>query len=136
MYKLKLIFFSLIVSSHIIICAQEKEVFLCFDNFSSETYLKENGIGITISEKKYYKSLTNFFIQSELFENLKHPINDTLNSSELNKITFSNVDSLKLKVKKSNAYYPFKVFPNISLIEKISENKFIKHKVKWVYYIE
>jgi hypothetical protein len=139
MYKLKITFsISFMVLS--VIALSQGPKFIYFDGSSDEIYSKEDGSGNTNSEKLFQKSLVNghskFFIKGELFMVLNHKNIEILNENNLKNTNFSSIDKLKIKVQKENGYYPYKVYPDIFLIEKVSENKYQKFKVKWVYHIE
>ena len=61
---------------------------------------------------------------------------DSCRIEYLKNINMSNIDILIKKVNKTNPLYPYKVFPNLFLVEKINDSIIAKYKVKWEYYIE
>ena len=139
MYKLKILLSIFFMVFSAIAFSQEPK-FIYFDGSSNENYTKEDGSGNTNSEKLFQKSLVNghlkYFIKGELFMVLNHKNSEILNEDDLKNTNFSSIDKLKIKVQEENVYYPYKVYPDIFLIEKVSENKYQKFKVKWVYHIE
>lgn len=125
------------------ISSQNKEKkFIMFDSLSNETYVHEIGNGKKENTKVYTKNRKkngdiNFYIRKELFHysSVIDKI-DTCNIEYLKVIKISNIDSLKEDVNKINPLYPYKVYPNLYIVEKVNDSTIVKHKVKWEYYIE
>ncbi len=121
---------------------QNKEiVYLIFEKCKNNQKL--------ISEEK---DRIDFHIDRENFicTNKKESI-DTLDMSQIDSLTILEIDELRLKetsimkkkgeeiMKEYGTPFPtrtmYHTMFNIYLIEKIDENRFLKHKVKWQYYI-
>lgn len=122
--------------------SQNKErqiVYLYFDSTSEKKYSVEVN-GRTIKEKYYNKGVKKngnitFYIGKEMLSFNNKEI-DTCKIQYLENIKISNIKDLKKVVNKENPLYPFKVFPNLFLIEKINDSTIVKYRVKWEYYIE
>ncbi|WP_430409133.1 hypothetical protein [Kordia sp.] len=118
----------------------DENTYLFFDNLSNETYSYEIGNGKMGTEKIYTKGIKKngeitFYIRKEMFSsNVKKT--DTCVIANLKNIKMSNIEDIKKEVNKINPLYPFKVFPNLYLVEKINDSTIVKYKVKWQYYIE
>lgn len=121
--------------------AKEKK-YIMFKTSSKSTYEYEIGNGKKGVRKTYVKEYKNdgnidFYIKDKVFKfNLKTSEADTCNIKYLNNIDLSDIKTLENEVNKVNPYYPFKVFPNLFLVEKINDSTIVKYKVKWEYYIE
>ena len=122
--------------------SQEKapqKTYLYFDSSSEKTYsIEVNGKKTT--EQFYSKGIKKngditFFIDKEMFYFNKKEV-DTCKIEYLKNIKISDLNTLKKEVNKTNSLYPYKVFPNLYLVEKINESLIVKYKVKWEYYIE
>ena len=124
---------------------ESKKVFIRFNSKNNELCeisKYEMGRYHTVEKvKKYVKSKSHlekysfrFYICKELFL-AKNEI-DTCSTKYLNNIEFSRIEDLRKTVSKINPLYPSKVFPNLYLIEKISDSTLAKYKVKWQYYVE
>ena len=116
-----------------------KKTYLHFDSLSEKTYSVEVNGKIT-TEQFYSKGIKKngditFFIGKELFYFNKKEV-DTCKIEYLKNIKISDLNTLKKEVNKTNPLYPYKVFPNLYLVEKINESLIVKYKVKWDYYIE
>lgn len=122
-----------------------EKVFLEFNSDSNEfcdISKKDRGRYHSIVDtKKFIKtksSLKNysyrFYICKELF--LSDKESDTCSINYLHNIKFSKIEDLKKKVYDTNPLYPYKVFPNLYLVEKINDSTIVKYKVKWEYYVE
>lgn len=128
-----------------IIAQQNKTIYLLFDSKSNEICnipKSEQGRyhGDT-KAKRFLKINTNinevkFYICKERFLLYSNSKNDTCSVKFIEKIKISDIFELKKIVNKENPLYPYKVFKNIFLIEKINDSTFVKYKVKWQYYIE
>lgn len=118
-----------------------QEKFIFFNNNSNETVEVEIGNGKKNRLKKFRKAFKknndiHFYINNELFVfKYKESSIDTCKSKYFNKIKFSNLNNLKKKVNSTNPLYPYKVFPNLIIVEK-EDFGIIKYRVKWEYYIE
>jgi len=117
----------------------EERVYLEFNSSSEKTYLVEVN-GRKIREKFYSKGIKKngeitFYIGKEMLSFNNTEI-DTCRIGHLRNIKISNINDLKREVNKINAFYPYKVFPNLYLVEKINDSTIVKYKVKWEYYIE
>lgn len=118
----------------------EKNTYLFFDNLSNETYSYEIGDGRIGTEKIYNKVIRKngeitFYIRKEKFSFSKKEA-DTCVIGHLKNIKILNIEDLKKDVNKINPLYPFKVFPNLFLVEKINDSTIVKYKVRWEYYIQ
>ena len=116
----------------------QKIVYVSFDNSSKEMYDYEIGNGQIGKEKIYIKEFKKnqkiyFYIKKELFESEEI---DTCKIEYLKNIKVSDLSTLKKEVNRTNPLYPYKVFPNLYLVEKINDSLIVKYKVKWEYYIE
>lgn len=143
MYRIKnRIVIFIVFLPFICICQINKqEVYLYFDETSPETYLVEVN-GRMVKEKFYTKGVNKngnvtFYMGREmLLFNKKNNKIDSCRIEHLENIKMSNIGTLIKKVNKTNAFYPYKVYPNLILIEKINDSIIAKYKVKWEYYIE
>ncbi|MBC8755858.1 hypothetical protein H2O64_14365 [Kordia sp. YSTF-M3] len=118
---------------------KKQNVYLHFDSNSKKTYLVEVN-GKNIKEKFYTKGIKKdgeitFYIDKEMFLSNKKQA-DTCSVIYLKNIKISNIEDLKKDVDKINPLYPYKVYPNLFLIEKINDSTIVKYKVRWEYYIE
>ncbi|MFK7749124.1 MAG: hypothetical protein AB8B65_12085 [Kordia sp.] len=124
----------------------EKEYFLLVDSESNElcqVSKKDNGRyhSKTNTSDTYLKTKSSlkeysyrFYICKELF--LSNTKIDTLSINYLKDVKISDITDLKEAVAKTNPLYPFKVFPNLYIVEKIDASTLLKYKVKWKYYVE
>lgn len=118
---------------------KEQAVYLNYDSNSKITYLVEIN-GKKVKEKFYSMGIKKsgeitLYIGREMFSShIKK--NDTCKIDYLKNIKFSKIENLKNEVKKINPLYPYKVYPNLFLVEKINDTTIVKYKVKWEYYIE
>ena len=143
MYRLKKIMLILLlslISQKVLSQKSENKIYLLFDNSSMETYNYEIGDGKIGTEKVYIKELKKnkdiiFYINKEMFYFKKKEVN-TCKIECLRSIKISDLKKLKKEVNKRNSLYPYKVFPNLYLVEKINDSIIVKYKVKWEYYIE
>ena len=121
--------------------SQSKEKkFILFDLASYSAYNEELGNGKVGIKKTFIKEFKEngfitFYIGKEMFYFDKKEV-DTCRIEFLDKIKISDINILKNKVNNLNTLYPYKVFPNLYLVEKINDSLIVKYKVKWVYYIE
>jgi len=118
---------------------EQRKKYLHFDTTSEKTYSIEVN-GKIVKESFYTKGINKtgtikFYIGKEMFSSIKQEI-DTCKIEYLKKINISDLNSLKKEVNRKNPLYPYKVFPNLYLVEKINHNEIVKYKVKWEYYIE
>ena len=138
---------ALLVLTFLFFCiayTQEKEtVYLNFDLNSKEMCktLKDGGGYLDIKKYQKIKSQSKksnyrFYICDELFLFKRGLKPDTCTIKYLKNIKISNLINLKIEVNKINPLYPYKVFPNLYLVEKINDSIIVKYKVKWEYYIE
>lgn len=121
--------------------SQSKEKkFIIFDSSSNSEFKEELGNGkkgirkTFIKEYKDYGNIT-FYIGKEMFHFDEKEV-DTCKIEYLKKIKISDLNILKKEVNNVNPLYPYKVFPNLYLVEKINDSLIVKYKVKWEYYIE
>nr|WP_099565240.1 hypothetical protein [Gaetbulibacter sp. 4G1] len=140
MKKLILLFLLLIISQEVLSQAIEKKIYVYFDTFSKETYSYEVGNGKIRKKKVYIKEFKKngniiFYIGKEMLSLDKKEI-DTCRVEYLKNIKISDFNTLKKDVNKINSLYPYKVFPNLYLVEKVNDSVIVKYKVKWEYYIE
>ena len=143
MYRLKKIMLILLlslISQKVLSQKSENKIYLLFDNSSMETYNYEIGNGKIRIKKVYNKVLQKnkdiiFYIYKEKFY-FKAKEVDTCKIECLRSIKISDLKKLKKEVNKRNSLYPYKVFPNLYLVEKINDSIIVKYKVKWEYYIE
>lgn len=140
MKKLILLTLLLIISQKVLSQANKKKVYVYFDSFSNKMYSYEIGDGKKGKEKVYTKELKKngnitFYIGKEMLSLNKKEI-DTCRVEYLKNIKISDLNTLKKEVNKINSLYPYKVFPNLYLVEKINDSTIVKYKVKWEYYIE
>ena len=117
----------------------QQKTFLHFDATSEKTYSVEVN-GRIITEPFYSKGVKKngditFYIGKEMFYFNKKKV-DTCKIEYLKNIKMSDLSILKKEVNKTNPLYPYKVFPNLYLVEKINDLLIVKYKVKWEYYIE
>lgn len=131
-----------------ILSAQEKQpTYLEFDAKSEQLCeVSKNDTGryhSTEKTKKYVKIKSNskehlyrFYICKDLFLFSKKERVDTFNIANLKDIKISKIEDLKKEVNKINILYPYKVFPNLYIIEKIDDTTYVSYKVKWKYYIK
>ena len=135
-------FLILIIFSNFNFSQSKERKYLMFNIFSSENYEYEKGNGKKETRDMYIKETKKngdiiFYVKDKMFRYYKKTNEiDTCNVKYLKNITFSNLRSLEKKVNNINPYYPYKVFPNLYLVEKTSDSLLIKYKVKWEYYIE
>ena len=135
-------FLILIIFSNFNFSQSKERKYLMFNIFSSENYEYEIGNGKKETRDMYIKETKKngdiiFYVKDKMFRYYKKTNEiDTCNVKYLKNITFSNLRSLEKKVNNINPYYPYKVFPNLYLVEKTSDSLLIKYKVKWEYYIE
>lgn len=122
--------------------SQEKEIFLLFNstvqpqtcNWNEKDKVKnEYEKGSII---KNSKELTTYYINHELFQEIPSQKSSIHPCSIIKRLNFSDINELKAIVKKKNPLYPFKVFPNIYIIEKLHGDNYKMVKVKWLHYIE
>lgn len=123
----------------------EEIVFLHFENNSDATCdisEEQQGRFSGKTETKKYKKISqkngeiHFYICKELFIFSNNKAKEILKSDYLKNIKFSAIKDLINQVHESNPLYPDKAFDKIYIIEKISDKKITKYKVKWQYYIE
>lgn len=117
----------------------QQKTYLYFDASSDKTFSVEVN-GKIITEQFYSKGINKngditFYINKEMFYLKKKEV-DTCKIEYLKNIKISNLSNLKIVVNKINPLYPYKVFPNLYLVEKINDSIIVKYKVKWEYYIE
>ncbi|MGB6269763.1 MAG: hypothetical protein WBF67_12220 [Olleya sp.] len=120
----------------------EDKIYILFDIESKLEYSYENGSGSTETSKVFVKEEKNngevdFFIKKELlkFYNNKKEL-DTICLNHFKDLKFSIIEELRKIVDKKNQLYPYKIFNNIILIEKLSEDKYLQYRVRWEFYIE
>ena len=135
-----ILFLSLMICQKALSQVNEKRIYVYFDGFSNETYSYEIGNGETGRERVYIKELQEngsivFYIRKEMLSFKENEI-DTCEVEYLKNIKISDLKTLKKKVVKINPLYPYKVFPNLYLVEKVNDSTIVKYKVKWEYYIE
>lgn len=124
-------------------CFSQKKLkqkkYLHFDATSKKTYTIEVN-GKIIAEPYYSKGVKKngnitFYICKEMFYSDQKEI-DTCKIEYLKNVKMSDLSILKKDVNRTNPLYPYKVYPNLYLVEKISDSTIVKYKVKWEYYIE
>ncbi|TRO66792.1 hypothetical protein [Christiangramia sabulilitoris] len=136
-----IITFSLIICENLSAQNNNKDFYLIFDSLSNKAYEYEIGNGKVAEEKVYRKELKKngdriFYIKKELFRNInKANTIDTCNIESWPENNISNLSELKRKLDTINALYPYKVYPNLFLIEKLNDSIFVRYKVKWEYYL-
>ncbi|WP_046758702.1 hypothetical protein [Kordia jejudonensis] len=129
-----------LISQNVLSQTNEKNTYLIFDNLSNQTYSFEIGNGKIGTEKIFRKEKKKegnikFYIKKEMFLSNKKQ-SDTCTIDNLKNIKVSKIEDLKKDVNKINPLYPYEVFPNLYLVEKINDSTIVKYKVKWQYYIE
>lgn len=112
-----------------------------FNSHSNSSDEYEMGNGKKEIRKNYIKELKKnedivFYINDNMFKYYKRNEIDSSKIKHLNNSNFSKLKSLKKKVNEVNPYYPYKVFPNLYLVEKINDSLFVKYEVKWEYHIK
>lgn len=119
----------------------EENTYILFDTSSKKEYFVEVD-GKMIKEKFYRKGINKngnitFSLGKEMLSFIKKDNKiDSCRIEYLKIINISNIDNLIKKVNNTNPLYPYKVFPNLFLVEKINDTIIVKYKVKWEYYIE
>lgn len=131
----------LIFLSHHTVSQSNHKRYLLFNSPSNSSNEYEIGDGKKEIRKNYIKELRKngdivFYINDNMFRYYKRNEIDSSKIKHLKNINFSKLKSLKKKVNKVNPYYPYKVFPNLYLVEKINDSLFVKYEVKWEYYIK
>lgn len=141
MKKLKFLLL-FIVYSNLSFSQSNENKYLMFNSLSETNYEYEIGNGkkeirkVFIKEPKKNGDII-FYIKDKMFRYYKKANEiDSCSLKHANDITFSTLKSLETKVNDINPYYPYKVFPNLYLVEKINDSIIVKYKVKWEYYIE
>ncbi|AUC74278.1 hypothetical protein [Olleya sp. Bg11-27] len=145
MRRLKYIYITLtFLLISISVFSQEKvnKIYILFDIESKREFSYENGSGNTETTKVFVKEKKNngkvdFYIEKQLlkFYNKRKEL-DTICFNNFEDLKFSNIKELRRVVDKKNPLYPYKVFNNIFLVEKLSEDKFLQYSVRWENYIE
>jgi len=124
------------LSPTIIFSQSEKEkVYILFNETSKEICNKEDGSGnlltIKIYKKKSKGKKINFHICDETFIYIEGKSErDTCNIKILTKVKLQNLDYLLRKYNESEDF-KHHVFEKIYIVEKISDEKFIKYEVYW-----
>jgi hypothetical protein len=131
-----------IVYSNLSFSQSNENKYLMFNSLSEANYEYEIGNGKNEIRKVFIKEPKKngdiiFYIKDKMFRYYKKANEiDSCSLKHANDITFSTLKSLETKVNDINPYYPYKVFPNLYLVEKINDSIIVKYKVKWEYYIE
>ena len=74
-----------------------------------------------------------FSIKGESFAAAKEGIMDTCNIGVLDKIRISTIEELQKESNRNKWTFKSNVYNTIYLYEKISRNKIVKYKVRWMY---
>ena len=134
--------FSTIIFQNLSAQVNNEDVYIIFESSSNKSYEYEVGNGEVGKEKIYRKELKKngdmlFYIKKELFRYIGHtdPI-DTCKIANWPKNNISKISDLKIKVDSINPLYPYKVFPNLFLFEKLNDSIFVGYRVNWEYYLE
>lgn len=126
----------------------QKEIYIYFEENSTEICnIPNEQKGRYHGDKKIekYKKIKSsdsnkdsyqFYVCNELFifENEKRI--KKCGTNYLDNVQFSNIKDLIVIVNNKNPLYPFKVFPNIYIVEKANEKEIFLYKVKWQHYVE
>lgn len=137
----KLFPFMFLNLSQIIFCQVLETKYLMFDLVNNPNYTYETGSGKNVTRCRYVKEekkngVVVFFIENNRF--VFTPLDSQTYCKRVKRqnVVFSDVDSLLTIVNKTNPFYPYKVFPNLYIVDSITDDEIMKYKVKWEYYIE
>lgn len=143
--------FSLLVSlslSSFAMGQSQKPIYIYFEENSSEMCTipsEQRGRYHGDKRVKKYKKINSaeknnyshqFYICNELFIFANKGKIKKCGIEYLDEIKFSDIQELTTTAYNKNPLYPFKVYPNIYIVEKANENEIYLYAVKWLYYVE